>query len=187
MSEVLRRTEGGVDTFVHCAGISTPLPISGFTEKFALKQFNVNFFSALKIISVLLNKRKNPTQLKNILFVTSIWGKFGSSGYSLYGGSKSALTGAMRSLSIELAPNTRVNSVALGAIETPMSAESFQNMGILEFMKMTYPLGMGTPRDAANILDFLISEKSRWITGQEFVVDGGRTANMNNKSVTKDD
>jgi len=52
---------------------------------------------------------------------------------------------------------------------------------------MTYPLGMGTPDDAASILDFLISEKSRWITGQEFVVDGGRTSNMNNKSVVKDD
>jgi NAD(P)-dependent dehydrogenase (short-subunit alcohol dehydrogenase family) len=187
LSEVLQRSGGGIDTFVHCAGISTPLPIKGFTEKFALKQFNVNFFSALKIVSLLLNKKKNPTQLKNILFVTSIWGKFGSSGYSIYGASKSALTGAMRSLSIELAPDTRVNSVAFGAIDTPMSAESFQNIEILNFMKMTYPLGMGTPDDAASILDFLISEKSRWITGQEFVVDGGRTSNMNNKSVVKDD
>jgi NAD(P)-dependent dehydrogenase (short-subunit alcohol dehydrogenase family) len=183
LTEVLDRCNEGIDTFVHCAGISSPLPIKGFTEKFALRQFNVNFFSALQIVSILLQKKENSTQLKNIIFVTSIWGKFGSVGYSLYGGSKSALTGAMRSLSVELAPHTRVNSVALGAIETPMSSESFHNSDILQFMQKTYPLGMGKPVDAANILSFLISEESRWITGQEFVVDGGRTSNMSNRNV----
>jgi NAD(P)-dependent dehydrogenase (short-subunit alcohol dehydrogenase family) len=173
----------GVETFVHCAGVSKPLPVKGFTGKFVDDMFNVNLFSALKIVALLLNKSVNKAQLKNIVFVTSIWGMSGSIGYTFYGSSKAALTGAMKSLALELAPNTRVNCVALGAIESPMSISTFDNKKILDHMMAHYPLGYGAPEDAAHAINFLISDKAKWITGTELLVDGGRTANMGSRDL----
>ncbi len=45
----------------------------------------------------------------------------------------------------------------------------------LNELETMYPLGLGEPEDIANIVTFLLSDKSRWITGQNIVVDGGRT------------
>jgi NAD(P)-dependent dehydrogenase (short-subunit alcohol dehydrogenase family) len=45
-------------------------------------------------------------------------------------------------------------------------------------LEQDYPLGMGVPADVVNAVEFLISDKARWITGQQFVVDGGRTTNI---------
>ena len=45
-------------------------------------------------------------------------------------------------------------------------------------MFSNYPLGEGYPEDISNMVNFLISEKSKWITGQQFTVDGGRSINI---------
>ncbi len=45
-------------------------------------------------------------------------------------------------------------------------------------MEATYPLGLGETSDIFEIVDFLLSEKARWITGQQITVDGGRTINI---------
>jgi NAD(P)-dependent dehydrogenase (short-subunit alcohol dehydrogenase family) len=45
-------------------------------------------------------------------------------------------------------------------------------------LERDYPLGIGEATDIVNVVEFLISEKSRWITGQQIVVDGGRTVNI---------
>jgi NAD(P)-dependent dehydrogenase (short-subunit alcohol dehydrogenase family) len=183
LRDCLAEIPEGVNTFVHCAGVSKPLPAKGFTEKFVGDMFNVNIFSALKIVALLLNKSVNGTQLRNVVFVTSIWGISGSIGYTFYGSSKAALAGAMKSLSLELAPQTRVNCVALGAIESNMSIATFENRKILDHLMANYPLGFGAPEDAAHAINFLISDKAKWITGTEMVVDGGRTANMGNRNL----
>ena len=49
------------------------------------------------------------------------------------------------------------------------------NKEFLEELETKYPFGLGEPEDIANIVTFLLSDKSRWITGQNIVVDGGRT------------
>ena len=69
----------------------------------------------------------------------------------------------------------------LGAIKTHMAAGTFSDPEILENLDRDYPLGTGTVEDASNIAEYLLSEKSSWITGQQIIVDGGRTANMSLK------
>ena len=75
------------------------------------------------------------------------------------------------SLAVELAPKVRVNAVLPGIIETQMTQEYFTNTDFVAY----YPLGFGRPEDVADMVEFLISDRARWITGQEFVVDGGRS------------
>lgn len=125
-----------------------------------------------------MNKKVNKNCLKNVVFISSNISDMGAKAMSIYGMSKSGLDGLMRCLSIELAPNIRVNSVLPGALETNMTKEMFENIEIKNKMKESYPLGIGEMNDVSNIVDFLLSDKSKWITGQKITVDGGRTINL---------
>ena len=77
----------------------------------------------------------------------------------------------MKSISKELAPKgVRVNSISPAYVETPMYFKNLENIGTnIE----DYPLGIGEPEDVANMAVYLLSEKARWITGQNYVMDGG--------------
>lgn len=174
-------TEGiEVDNVIHCAGMMKVLNMKSVNMLQTNHIFNVNLFSILEIISVLVNKRYNNTSLKNILFVSSILARYGSTGHSLYSSSKAALDGLMRSLAVELAPKVRVNSILPGAIKTKMSEELLSNETILEKLSNDYILGIGVPENISTVVKFLISNESSWITGQEIIVDGGRTINIKN-------
>jgi NAD(P)-dependent dehydrogenase (short-subunit alcohol dehydrogenase family) len=97
---------------------------------------------------------------------------------SIYGSTKGALDSLMRCLAIELAPKVRVNSVLPGGVKTEMTASIYENKELIDRMEATYPLGFGYPEDIYEAVNFLLSDKSRWITGQQFTVDGGRTINI---------
>ena len=84
----------------------------------------------------------------------------------------------MRNLAIELAPTVRINSILPGAVPTEMTSDIFENEELVERMKKTYPLGIGERKDISNSVQFLLSENSRWITGQQLTVDGGRTIDI---------
>jgi len=177
---VCMTSESTISEFIHCAGIPS---VSGARLMTALdmqKTFNINTISALEICALLL-KKTNKGSLRNVLFVSSIWGQFGSIGHTLYSASKGALDAAMRSLAVELAPNTRVNSLALGAIDTSMAKAALSNAEIRSHTEKNYPLGIGTTESIASVCEFMLSDSARWITGQVIVVDGGRTAHMSNK------
>jgi NAD(P)-dependent dehydrogenase (short-subunit alcohol dehydrogenase family) len=165
-----------VENFIHCAGtvVTKPIRLSKVHE--IQTQFAVNVQSALVICSALVKRRVNGQQLRNIIFVSSIWGRFGSSGHVAYGASKSALDNSARALAKELSPTVRVNSLALGAISTPMSSRVFDDPAALRKLELSYPLGVGHTRDVVDFVDFLLSDRSRWLTGQVIALDGGRTA-----------
>jgi NAD(P)-dependent dehydrogenase (short-subunit alcohol dehydrogenase family) len=170
-----------VSAFVHCAGMVTVLPMRSLDYRAAQKIMNVNFLSAVEITNLLLKKKTNGPHLGNILFVSSIWSQFGARAHSAYCASKAALDGLMRALAVELAPAVRVNSILPGAIETSMAARAFDDPVILDRLRQDYPMGLGRPEDIADSIEFILSAKARWLTGQQVVVDGGRTVNMSLK------
>ena len=177
----LAEQDARVAGFVHCAGAVHVLPARMAGSEAVLESLNVNYISAQQIITTLLKKRVNSGQLRNVVAISSIWSQFGARGHSLYCASKAALDGMVRALAVELAPDVRVNSVLPGAVRTPMGEASLTDPVIVEKLRQDYPLGMGQPTDIADAVEFLMSENARWITGQQFVVDGGRTANMSLK------
>lgn len=181
LADFLAENQIAADSFVHCAGIVKILPARSLTHAAAQEIMTVNFTSAMEITGVLTRKKVNQGKLRNILFVSSIWSQFGARGYTLYCASKGALDSAMRALAVELAPAVRVNSMVLGAIETPLAKMAFADPQIMANLAQQYPLGSGKPEDPAAAAAFLLSDQARWITGQQIVVDGGRTANMSLK------
>jgi NAD(P)-dependent dehydrogenase (short-subunit alcohol dehydrogenase family) len=170
-----------VEAFVHCAGMVTVLPMRSVDYRTAQEIMNVNFFAAAEIVRVLLKKKVNAQRLTNILFISSIWSRFGARAHGAYCASKAALDGLMRALAVELAPSIRVNSILPGAIRTSMAAQGFADLSIVEKLEHDYPMGTGLPDDIADAIEFVLSGKARWLTGQQIVVDGGRTVNMSLK------
>jgi NAD(P)-dependent dehydrogenase (short-subunit alcohol dehydrogenase family) len=167
-----------VECFIHSAGLLKILPIRSVNHHALTEVMDTNFVSAVEIISVLVKKKINRQRLKNILLISSIISNFGAPGFSMYGASKGALDSLMRSLAVELAPNIRVNSILPGGIHTEMTADLLAEPGVKEKFERGYPLGCGRLDDVVNAADFLVSDQTRWITGQQVVVDGGRTVNI---------
>jgi NAD(P)-dependent dehydrogenase (short-subunit alcohol dehydrogenase family) len=167
-----------VECFIHSAGLLKILPIRSVDYKTLGEVMNVNFVAAVEIVSLLVKKKINGRQLKDILLISSIASNFGAPGFSMYSASKGALDSLMRSLAVELAPHTRVNSILAGGVTTPMSDGLLAEPEVMAKFVRDYPLGIGEPNDIVNAAEFLLSRQSRWITGQAIVVDGGRTVNI---------
>ena len=84
------------------------------------------------------------------------------------------MLGLMKSLAAELAPKVRVNAVMPGGIRTRTTNFMYEAQ---DAPNPRYLLGDGEKADVANMVEFLLSDKARWVTGQEFIVDGGLTSN----------
>jgi NAD(P)-dependent dehydrogenase (short-subunit alcohol dehydrogenase family) len=173
--DLLRSHALTVDGFIHCAGIPSISAVSSLSHATLKKAFDVNFSSAALITSTLARKQVNALTLAHVVFVSSIFSRFGVKGHSVYCATKAALDGLMRALAVELAPRVRVNSILPGAIPSPMAAAALSNEQTAAALRKSYPLGLGTPEAIAAAAAFLFSSDAAWITGQEFVVDGGRT------------
>lgn len=170
LNEFMNREEVFINSFVHCAGITKILPLRSFKTEYVNQIFNINLFSAIEILRVLLKKR-NSEALSNVLFISALWSIRGNVGNSVYAASKGAINSLVFSLTQELAPKVRVNSLLPGSIITPMSENLDKDY--LEKLNNETPLGSGTVADVVNYACFLLSENAKWITGQNIVVDGG--------------
>jgi NAD(P)-dependent dehydrogenase (short-subunit alcohol dehydrogenase family) len=175
LSEFLDTHDATVDCFVHCAGIVKVMPARLMDPGVVTEMMNVNVLSAIQILRTLL-KKTNRGALTNVLFMSSTYSIRGVKGQALYSASKGALDAMMQSLAVELAPAVRVNSVLPGGVRTPMSKHAFEDPKHLDKMKQEYLLRLGEIDDIINVVEFMLSDKSGWITGQKIVVDGGQTA-----------
>ncbi|MDR2036302.1 MAG: SDR family oxidoreductase [Bacteroidales bacterium] len=178
LSEFIEKNQIRISHFVHCAGYMKMLPLKMVTIDNISNTLNTNFISAVIIIKTLMQRKINNLAMKNIVFISSNISNMGAKALSVYGASKGALDSLMRCLAVELAPHVRVNSVLPGGVKTEMTESIYENEEVLKRMEATYPLGLGFPEDIAEAVVFLLSEKSRWITGQQITVDGGRTINV---------
>ena len=173
LSEFITSRDIQVDTLVHCAGISQIMPARRFETNTIDMIFNVNVLSVMELIKVLL-KKENKGALRNILLISSLASIRGERGNAIYAASKGALNSLAVTLAKELAPKVRVNTISPGTVETPMT-QSFLDTEEGQTHLETYPLGVGHCEEIANLASFLLSTDSRWITGQNIVIDGGRS------------
>ncbi|MFT3682748.1 MAG: SDR family oxidoreductase [Ferruginibacter sp.] len=170
---------GTVDGIIHAAGISTTLPFRSISVKKMQDFLNVNVVAALHLTQLVIKPGNISSAGGSIVFLTSVMSQVGESAKVLYSMTKGALLSASRSLAVELAAKKiRVNCIAPGVVETPMSQNAYysQNAELKARINAMHLLGLGKPADIANACCFFLSDASQWITGTQLVIDGGYTA-----------
>lgn len=171
-SEKIIREHNDISILVNNAGLS----IYGLFQDSSYCDFekimNVNLTSPMIITKNII---KNMISFKrgNIINISSIWGQTGASCEVLYSATKSGIIGFTKALAKELAPSgIKVNCITPGIIDTKMI--SMFSSDELKSIKEEIPMGrIGLPEDIANAVEFLISEKSSYITGEILKVNGG--------------
>jgi len=167
-----------IDGFVHSAGIANVSPMHFFNYNDYESIRKINLDSVLVLFSELLKKKKINKNAA-VVFISSISAIRGAKGNGLYAITKAALDGICKVYANELSSkHIRVNTIQPGMVETDMStqAENILSKEIMDIDRSKYPLGYGEPKDIALPVVFLLSNASKWITGQSIVIDGGRTS-----------
>ena len=163
---------GRIDILVNNAGIAQQKLFTEITKAEWDKIISVNlggcFFCTQEAVKDMLKRKTGK-----IINVSSIWGINGASCEVHYSASKAAIIGFTKALAKELGPSgIQVNCVAPGVIDTEMN----KNLSINEIdslIEQTPLQRLGAPKDISNIVLFLASEKSNFITGQTIACSGG--------------
>ena len=177
IAEVIKEsyTKSGLfDGLVHSAGMHQLRPLQATRLENIEEVLNTNV-SSIFIVTKAFMKKANKDNA-SIVLISSTAAIKGTAGTSVYSASKGAVLAATRSLAVELSVrNVRVNSLIPGMVETPMTQAflSSLNDSQKEEIFNDHLLGIGNPDDIANSALFLLSNKSKWITGAGLVVDGG--------------
>ncbi|MEP2989193.1 MAG: SDR family NAD(P)-dependent oxidoreductase [Parasphingorhabdus sp.] len=170
---------GRLDVLVNNAGILEIAEIDDSNAGDALmNQFKVNVAGSYYGTTAAV-KAMRQTGSGSIINLSSIAGLVGFRGSAAYTASKGAVKMFSKSVALETArDNIRVNTVHPGIIETNMQRAAVgDNDAHYDAIAESIPAGkMGQPRDIANCILFLASDESTYVTGAEFVVDGGYTA-----------
>ena len=163
---------GRIDILINNAGITRDGLLVRMGEADWDAVINVNLkgtFNCTKALAKPMMKQRGG----KIINIASIIGIIGNAGQANYAASKGGIIAFTKSIAKELAPrNINVNAIAPGFIQTDMTAVLAENVRN-EMLKLI-PLGkFGTPSDVADLVVFLVSDNSAYITGQVIQVDGG--------------
>ncbi len=167
-----------LDGVVLSAGKGLTLPFPFCTREKFDDIFNINFFSPMELLRLLVKKKK-LNQNSSVVIIVSVGGThIHSVGNSIYGASKSALQSMVNFTAMELAPKKiRVNGICPGMVNTPLIRRgTLTEEQFLTDMEK-YPLKRyGEPQDIAYGAMYLLSNASSWVTGTSLIIDGGVTA-----------
>lgn len=190
VAQTLRKF-GKIDILVHCVGIRGPVPtnIVDLDEKDWRMVMDTNLTGSFLIAKAVAKTMIPDGEGKKIVFISSQMGIKGWAGSSAYSVSKHGVEGLIKTLALELARyKINVNGIRPGSIDTNFRDESLvkqakaAQISIEAIMEKEarggpsamIPLGrMGTPEDISDLSLFLVSDQSKYITGECFTIAGG--------------
>lgn len=164
-----------LDGVVHVAGTDklTPTP---FVKRSNIEPIlGINLLAPMTLQAALL-KKKRINNNASLLFISSIAAIAGQAGQASYAASKAGLIGYMKVLALELGTRgIRANCILPGMVETPL-IHSMHDEEIMRTDRQKYPLRRyGRTEEVAHLAAFLLSDAAAWITGSNYVIDGGFT------------
>ena len=168
---------GKLDGLVYAAGIVDDVPLKFLDYDRLIKTFNTNYFAFVEVIRQ-VSQKKNYNIGMRVVAISSISSIKGEKAHTSYCASKAAIDATVRCLSKELYDKGIVlNSIQPSMIKTDMYDEFLSKTGddgsVNESILKSQYAGIGKPEDVANVILFLLSDKSKFVTGISLPVDGG--------------
>lgn len=162
-----------IDGLVYCPGSINLRPFKGLKPEAFETDLQINFISLVKVIQSVLPNLLASKQASIVTF-SSVAATMGMPFHTSVAASKGAIEGFAKALAAEYAPKIRVNVIAPSLTDTPLADKFLNNETKQEKSAERHPLKrFGKPEDSAQMATFLLSDKSSWISGQIFHVDGG--------------
>ena len=162
---------GSVDSIINLPGNLILKPAHLTTEEEFYQTIDINLKSAFSVIRAAGSLLEDCS----VVLMSTAAAKIGLANHELIASAKSGVEGLARSAAKTYArKNIRVNTVAPGLVDTPLSSKIIQNSIALSASKKMHALGdIGNPKHISNMISFLIDPENNWVTGQNFVIDGG--------------
>ncbi|WP_119304848.1 SDR family oxidoreductase [Dongia deserti] len=180
--ELAEKEIGAIDVLVNCAGFVHHGTILDCAEKDFDFSTNLNVRAAYRMIRAFLPGML-ARQKGAIVNVASIAGSIiGVPNRFVYGVTKAGLIGLTKSIAVDFVKQgIRCNAICPGTVETPSLGERIRALGNEEEARKAFiarqPMGrLGAPDEIAALALYLASDESAFVTGQEFIIDGGWTA-----------
>ncbi|MFJ2044468.1 SDR family oxidoreductase [Paenibacillus taichungensis] len=162
---------GKVDILINNAGIMKTTPLADVTEEEFDQQFAINVKGTFFACQQALKHMEEQGRIVN--FSTSVTGQM-FPGYSVYAGTKGAVEQITRQLAKEFGSRQiTINAVAPGPVNTELFSVGKTEQQLEGLRKMNAFGRLGEPEDIANVISFLVSEESQWVTGQTLRANGG--------------
>lgn len=164
---------GGIDVLVNNAGVNRDGPLLDMSEDDWDQVLNVNLKGPMLLTQLAGKAMIEGTggQIINIAAVTGVQARANAVNYCC---SKAGLLMLTKCAALELAPSVRVNAIALGFVNSKLVEEIYSDEQLADIVAQTPVRRMAEPREVADLVLFLASEKSGFITGQTIIFDGGR-------------
>lgn len=170
-----------IDGLVYLPGSINLRPFKGLKPESFETDLQVNFISLVKVIQSVLPNLVASEQSSIVVF-SSVAASMGMPFHTSVAAAKGAIEGFSKALAAEYAPKIRVNVIAPSLTDTPLADKFLNNETKQEKSAERHPLKrFGKPEDIANMAAFLLSDKSSWISGQIFHVDGGMSTLLVNQ------
>jgi gluconate 5-dehydrogenase len=175
VAEAIERL-GRLDVFVYAAGRNDRRPLLDQDDDSWQSLLTLNL-SAAYWTGQAAGRHMCASGGGRIVFLSSVSGLLAHAEHGPYAATKGGLNQLMRVMAREWAPyGVGVNAVAPGYIETPLTQAHLDRAGVREGLEALVPAGhLGSPREVADAITFLASDRARFITGHVLYVDGGRT------------
>ena len=159
--------------FVYLPGSINLRPFKGLSVEAFKQDLEINLISLIKVLKTVMPKLVAADN-SSIVLMSTVAVQRGMPFHSSVSASKGAIEGLTKSLAAEYAPKIRVNAVAPSIVDTPLANRVLNNDLKIEKSAQKHPMKrVGNSADIAETINFLLSEKSSWMTGQIIGVDGG--------------
>ena len=159
--------------FVYLPGSINLRPFKGLSVEAFKQDLEINLISLIKVLKTVMPKLVAADN-SSIVLMSTVAVQRGMPFHSSVSVSKGAIEGLTKSLAAEYAPKIRVNAVAPSIVDTPLANRFLNNDLKIEKSAQKHPMKrVGNSADIAETINFLLSEKSSWMTGQIIGVDGG--------------
>jgi glucose 1-dehydrogenase len=168
---------GGLDVLVNNAGIEKNAPFWDVTESDFDAVVDVNLKGVFFATQAFVQQCRAAGRRGKIINISSVHEELAYPHFAAYCASKGGVRMLTRTLAVELGPlGITINSIAPGAIETPINAGLLNDPVTLQSLVGQIPLGrLGKPADVAGLAVFLASRDSDYVTGTTYFIDGGLT------------